>query len=453
LAFQLSNKCNLLQGNVGIRQSDRANLAGIAGFRWLKFGRTGLWMIAPDEFLAAQVMKGTVLVPPYPAVALRVQELLQTPSFTMGELSQLVASDPALALRVLAIANSAANRPASGPIGSIESAVARVGVSQVAELALAAALAEGACADGPLVRYRFLAWRKSLASAFLAQEIAGVRGQRKGEGFLMGLLWDFGLAVCLATLEPALAAGRVRGDLAPVAIMGAAERFQREVSRRIADKWALPEPYRRALTEDLDNAKSDLGKVGQDGSRVARLVETFPAVTDKMLTALLPASSERQRVLAFLPALPESIAALGPQTQGAPKLARAQSPASQAKPDLSNRGRNAEPSSGRPGPASAGGGDGTWLPVTIRKGTETFTGSLGLVSESSAVLMAPKPLSSNWITEITLEEGGLKESFWVRVDKTVAEAGKSRVHVAPYGLDAAKHERWVRLSTRFAANA
>jgi HD-like signal output (HDOD) protein len=402
-------------------------------------------MISPEEFLAAQVMKGTVLVPPYPAVALRVQELVTTSSFTMSELAQLVASDPALALRVIAVANSAANRPGSGPVGSIDLAVARIGVSQVAEMALAAALAEGACSGGPLVHFRFLAWRKSLASAFLAQELASVRGQRRGEGFLIGLLWDFGLAVCLATLEPAVSAGKVASDLPPAAIMAVAEKFQREVGRRIADKWALPAPYRRALTEDGESdpgGASELGKLGRDGSRLARLVETYPAVTDKMLAGVLPLEQERHKILAFLPFLPESVAALGPQTQAdgksspkpAPKISEPKKAASPTNSTSTNPVTSVR-----------------WLPVTIRKGTETLSGSLGDIQEGGAVLLMNKALPPNWITQITLNVDGPRPSFWVRVETSTVEGGRVRMHVVPYSFNAQTHDEWKQMMVRLRA--
>lgn len=403
-------------------------------------------MIAPEEFLAAQVMKGNVLVPPYPAVALRVQELLATPSFTMSDLAQLIASDAALALRVITLANSAANRPTSGPIGSIDLAVARIGVTQVAELALAAALAEGACMEGPLVHFRFMAWRKSLASAFLSQELAGLRGQRRGEGFLVGLLRDFGQSVCLATLEPAVLSGKVSGDHAPREILGATERFQKDVSRRIADRWNLPEPFRKALAEecpDAELASSSLARIGADGSRVARMVEAYPAVTDRLLAQVLPDANERARILAFLPMLPENIAALGPQTNGnSVRSSSKEGPSSSRRPQAVKSGVVARPS---PAPSGA------TIRVRMRKGHEVFSGELSAVTPESATLVSPRALPLMWITEISLEAQSSAPSFWVRVEQCRNEGRKVFMQVAPYGLDSARLASWTDLSERLKA--
>jgi len=400
-------------------------------------------MIAPEEFLAAQVMKGNVLVPPYPAVALRVRELLGTPSFTMSDLAQLIASDPALALRVITLANSASNRPTSGPIGSIDVAVARIGVTQVAELALAAALAEGACMEGPLVHFRFLAWRKSLASAFLAQELAGLRGQRRGEGFLVGLLRDFGQSVCLATLEPAVSSGKVSAEHRPREILAATERFQKEVSRRIAERWNLPELFRKALSEESEASvpSSALCRIGADGSRVARMVEAYPAVTDKLLIAVLPDANERARILNFLPMLPESIAALGPQTQGS------------AARTSSNEGATSEsPQATKPGAAPRSSPTpGASIRVRMRKGSEVFSGELSAVTPESATLVSPRALPLMWITEISLESQSLAPSFWVRIEQCRTEGRMTSMQVAPYGLDSARLASWTDLIERLKA--
>jgi HD-like signal output (HDOD) protein len=445
----LSNKCNLLQGNVGRGYEKYERNGRFSPFVLPQARRSTLGMIAPEEFLAAQVMKGSVLVPPYPAVALRVHELLSTASFTMSDLAQLIASDAALALRVITLANSAANRPTSGPIGSIDLAVARIGVTQVAELALAAALAEGACMEGPLVHFRFLAWRKSLASAFLAQEIAGLRGHRRGEGFLVGLLRDFGQSVCLATLEPAVLAGKVSSEYPPREILGATERFQKDVSRRIAERWNLPEPFRKALADESPEGSgpsATLARIGSDGSRVARLVESYPAVTDKMLASVLPDAAERARILTFLPLLPENIAALGPQTQATGTTAR------QAQKD------NPNPPSGpravaKPPAAPVR----SPLPpqpsvrVRMRKGSDAFTGELSCITPEAATLLSPRALPLMWITEISLDAPGTSPSFWIRVEQSRTEGRQVRMQVAPYGLDSSRLVHWTDLIERLRA--
>ena len=53
------------------------------------------------------VSRGDFVVPPYPAVAMRLQRLLAREGYGVGEVADVIAADAALAATVLAAANSA----------------------------------------------------------------------------------------------------------------------------------------------------------------------------------------------------------------------------------------------------------------------------------------------------------------------------------------------------------
>src|SRR6187402_413192 len=108
--------------------------------------------MSPDQLqkaLAEVVARGDFQVPPYPAVALRLQRIFARPNYGIAEVSDAIAGDPALAARVLGAVNSALYR-AADDITSLPRAVNRLGARVVSTLALAAGLGATATQAGAL---------------------------------------------------------------------------------------------------------------------------------------------------------------------------------------------------------------------------------------------------------------------------------------------------------------
>jgi len=65
--------------------------------------------VSPEELRTALnevVVRGDFQVPPYPAVALRLQRIFAKQNYGIAEVSDTIAADPALAARVLGVVNS-----------------------------------------------------------------------------------------------------------------------------------------------------------------------------------------------------------------------------------------------------------------------------------------------------------------------------------------------------------
>src|SRR5689334_15913589 len=104
-------------------------------------GRTAPHVAAPelDAAIIELVSRGAVKVPPYPAVAMRVEEMVRREDYGLGELTRLVASDQALAADALRCANSAFYSR-GGTVTSLNAAITRIGAKEVVRLALASGL-------------------------------------------------------------------------------------------------------------------------------------------------------------------------------------------------------------------------------------------------------------------------------------------------------------------------
>ncbi len=135
---------------------------------------------------------------PFPAVALRVMKLVQSEDLDIAKLRQEIEADPALASRLVRVANSAAFRP-SHPYGSLDEVVVRLGARAVGEIVGAvavAALFEDLTGLGQQIRAH------SAAVAAIARTL-GQEWRRGGvpQLFLAALMHDVGKLMLLQTGE------------------------------------------------------------------------------------------------------------------------------------------------------------------------------------------------------------------------------------------------------------
>src|SRR5262245_5980212 len=133
-------------------------------------------------------------LPSAPAIAVRILELVKRDDFTFGELSAILQSDPALAGRIMKLANSGLySLPRK--ITSIDKAVSVLGVNALKNIALSFVLNKQF--QGPR-RERFdydWFWRRSITAAVAGELIATTIGYRSDETFITTLLQDIGILV------------------------------------------------------------------------------------------------------------------------------------------------------------------------------------------------------------------------------------------------------------------
>jgi putative nucleotidyltransferase with HDIG domain len=127
----------------------------------------------------------------FPHAALRLWRLAQDARASGREITQLIEREPALAARVLRMANSPVFEHA-GQIADIERAVNLVGMREIADLALAAACVAGfSPLENQLLRTADFWWH-SFSTALLARDAARAAGLPPDDAFTAGLLHDIG---------------------------------------------------------------------------------------------------------------------------------------------------------------------------------------------------------------------------------------------------------------------
>lgn len=180
-----------------------------------------------------------IIVPPYPVVAMRLQQLVSSDDYGIKDLQRIIGGDPILAATVLRYANSAAFAGLN-QAATLDSALGRIGAKEVCNIALATSIGANAIVAGSLSRLRRQYWRLSLMSAMLCRSLAHWRKQNPDEAFICGLLHDFGQIVATACLEEILSRANDNRILPESAWTACVDRFHVELGLVTAARWNLP---------------------------------------------------------------------------------------------------------------------------------------------------------------------------------------------------------------------
>lgn len=172
--------------------------------------------------------------------------------------AHLMARDPALTTRVLRLSNSAFFR-VSRRIGSVDEAVALLGLTHVRSLVMAAALGASFKNIPGIDLPQF--WRYSLRVADISRSLAGVLRQNEGNAFTAGLIHCIGeLAMHIAMPDDMvpLDMGTSPFDLRRAAAEQAAFGYSfAEVSAGLVEKWQFPPTMVSALAHQVAPFEGD----------------------------------------------------------------------------------------------------------------------------------------------------------------------------------------------------
>jgi HD-like signal output (HDOD) protein len=266
-----------------------------------------------EETLIGLVVRDAVKIPPYPAVAMRLANLVSGGKYGLPDLTKLIAQDQALAADVLRCANSSLYAR-SGEVTSLAQAVTRIGSKEISAIALASGLAASTAAEGLLHPLRREFWQKAVASALVAQSIAKERGIAADDAFPCGLLHDFGAVIAVAALEEHLAHHPDEAARDKDAWRKIVMRVHVELGALMATRWKLPciladviAFHHEASYTHSPHAKMIEVVVASDA--VIELLCAHPAVSpDELARAGHLTPDERDAVARALPDLPALIA-------------------------------------------------------------------------------------------------------------------------------------------------
>jgi HD-like signal output (HDOD) protein len=198
--------------------------------------------------LAACVDGDDVELPSLPDVVLKIRDALASTDLDLDRLAGIAGSDPALAARIMKIANSTLFSRSSVPPTDLSAAVVRLGSRMVRNTAIALAAQQvfigyGAKSIQPRMQH---VWRHSLHVAALCHLLLTVKRCEisPDEGFLAGLLHEVGtLFILLRSKDhPELWAE-------PDALQGVIDDWQSRLGGRIMEQWEFAQALTGAVRD------------------------------------------------------------------------------------------------------------------------------------------------------------------------------------------------------------
>jgi HD-like signal output (HDOD) protein len=183
-------------------------------------------------------------LPPFPAIALKALNLMAGTDTSLGELCDLIRSDPAFSTAILRLANS----PLVGfskEITSVLQASMLLGFRRLKSVAITVGLK--AYLDRSYTPILKSCWRHSVASAIVAERSAKAASLDKDFAYTAGIMHDIGRVAMAAAMPQAYARAVARGADQPHDLLPLEEELcgidHCQAGRSLVAAWDLPEVF------------------------------------------------------------------------------------------------------------------------------------------------------------------------------------------------------------------
>jgi HD-like signal output (HDOD) protein len=201
------------------------------------------------QSLAAELSGGKVELPSFPDVAIRVRKVLADEKTRLDQVVRVVGSEPALAARLLKMANSAAFSRGK-PVTDLRTAINRMGYNMVRSAAMSFAMAQIRAAESLKSIEPMLAdlWKQSTEVAAVAYVLARrFTARNADEALLAGLLHSVGkLYILTRTVQhPALFHDQP-------SLQSLLRDWHASIGKAILENWELPAEVCEAISDHED---------------------------------------------------------------------------------------------------------------------------------------------------------------------------------------------------------
>jgi HD-like signal output (HDOD) protein len=204
------------------------------------------------RLLAAEVSKGTVDLPCFPDVVVRIRHALADPNTTIDKTVWIVGNEPRLAARLLQTANSAAFNVSGRPLTDLRSAITRLGQQLVQSAAVAYAVQQMKNAESlrSIAKPLNELWRECISVASVSRAVARHTKISPDEAFLTGLLHGIGrLYIMVRAVGHAAAFGSDQSLLVLVADWHA------PIGKAVLESWGFAEEMCNAVGDQDDHER------------------------------------------------------------------------------------------------------------------------------------------------------------------------------------------------------
>ena len=185
---------------------------------------------------------------PFPAVASQILAACENESVGPKDLSTIIQCDPAVALRVIRVANSSMYG-FSSEILSVDHAIVAMGMRSVKNLAVSAAAADVFSGGDSAQAARSQLWQHSLACAAIAGRIAPQFSVAAEEAFLAGMVHDVGKLVFFDAIPNDYNAAIEGSDVSNI-VATESDAFgtdHQTLGQECGELWGLPDEINAAI--------------------------------------------------------------------------------------------------------------------------------------------------------------------------------------------------------------
>lgn len=199
--------------------------------------------------LAAEVSSGTVDLPCFPNIVLRIRNALADPKNTPEQTVKIVGAEPRLAARLLQTANSAAFNTSGKPLTELRTAITRLGHQLVQSAAMAFAVQHMKDEDSlrsiaePLSEL----WKESISVAAICQVVARHTKVTPDQAFLTGLLHGIGRLYIMVR-----AVGKADEFSHHAAFLDMISGWHASIGKAVLENWGFAEEMCEAVNDQGD---------------------------------------------------------------------------------------------------------------------------------------------------------------------------------------------------------
>ncbi len=199
--------------------------------------------------LAAEVSGGTVDLPCFPDVVIRIRKALDDPNTTAEQTVTIVGTEPRLAARLLQTANSAAFNTTGRPLKDLRSAITRLGHQIVQSAAMAFAVQQVKDAESlrSIAKPLSELWKQCISVAAICHVVARRTQVSPDEAFLTGLLHGIGrLYIMVRAVGQAQAFGN------DPAFIDLVVGWHAQIGKAVLENWDFAEQMAEAVGDQAD---------------------------------------------------------------------------------------------------------------------------------------------------------------------------------------------------------
>src|SRR5450631_308825 len=207
--------------------------------------------------LAGELSAGKVDLPSFPEIAIRVRRVLSDPKSSIDQVVRVVGSEPALAARLMRIANSASLNRSGRSVTDLRTGINRLGYNMVRSAAISFAMAQIRNANKlkGLEHYLDDLWQRSTLVAAFAFVLARTCSRiHPDEAMLCGMMHGIGKLYVLtrAVNHPEL--------FADGAVLDAiVNDWHASIGKAILENWEFSEEMAAAVGEQDDHGRDEPG--------------------------------------------------------------------------------------------------------------------------------------------------------------------------------------------------